>query len=295
MSNNLAQQANPLLNGAFDHWPDVTTLSAAGKLAVMLSLISLGAAGAATVNRQAFVFGSQVAGGAKDGEPGGSLQFFARWNQTTLSTGAAGDLPELQHRIEHVRTLAGKPKVIYSGWYRSNQPVKVGLRQSFGTGGAPSADVDTALQILSPTLDDAGAPQWRRFRLEFALPGVTGKTLGTIANTSFVAVRVLGPINVLFQYDLANVMLTDADRIDDTPRRHFADEFELLKRYYWAGTLFAPVSTQSAMGYLFSRQMRIAPTIAGAGATHANITADAASIVSTGVAAAIPVTADARL
>lgn len=297
MTETLSLADQPLLNGEFDHFTDVTTLSAAGNIGVMHRLLTLGTGGApaATVSRQSFVTAPypQPAGNPPmEGDPTGFLDFFLRWAQTAL---ASTTNPEFQTRIEHVRTLAGEQKIVYRGWYRSNVALQVGLRQNFGAGGAPSADVDTALQTLPATGDASGVIQWRVFKLYFVLPSIATKTLGTTVNTSFLAVRILGPLNATFQYDLSDIALHRADFEGVPRRRTYWEAFFNLQRYFISASVFAPVSTQSANGYLFPRQMRIAPAITGAGATHANITVDGASIISTGAAANIALTADARL
>lgn len=297
MTETLSLQDQPLLNGSFDHFPDTTSVTAANKIGVSHSLVTLGTGGspAATVSRQAFVsapYPAQMGNPPTEGDPGGYPDFSLRWAQTAL---ASTTNPELQHRIEHVRTFAGLNKAVYRGFYRSNQPIQVGMRQNFGSGGSPTADVDGALQTLPATTDASGVVQWRAFKLYFSIAGIVGATLGTTANTSFLAIRVLGPLNVTFQYDLWDVALHRADFEGAAKRRTYSEEYFLLQRYFLAVSVFAPVSTQSPNGYLFPRQMRIAPTITSTGATSGNITADGASIISAGAAAQIALTADARL
>lgn len=291
----LSLDAMPLLNGAFDFFDDVTTLSAAGYIGTAHRLHTLGTGGspAATVNKQTFTFGAAKAGNPpNEGDPPGDLVNFLRWAQTALASTTS---PEFQSRMENVWTFAGHT-VCASFWYRSNQALTVGMRQSFGTGGSPSGDVDTALQTIPATADASGVIQWRRCILNFVLPFTLTKALGSTANTSYLALRILGPLNVVFQYDLADLKLYDGSQATpDLQRRPSWQEAEYLKRYFLSLSVFAPVSTQSANGWAFPRTMRIAPTITGAGATHANITTQGASIISAGAAANIALTADARL
>jgi hypothetical protein len=280
----------PLLNGGFETCIDATSLTGAGNIGIMHKVIGLGTGGAATISQQAFTFGAGQMG-AQVGDPPGDLRNFLRWAQTTLATTA----PELQSRIEDVRTFAGR-KVQVQGYYRSNQPIQIGLRQSFGTGGSPSPDVDTALQTLPATTDSAGVVQWRPFQRFFDLPTMAGATLGSTANTSFIAIRFLGPLSTVFQYDLADLRISvGGERIATHRKRPVSYEVELLTRYYDVFALSAPVSTQSPNGCLFTRQMRVTPTVTASGATIGNITVDSFDIVSTGSAGTKTVTADARL
>ena len=86
----------------------------------------------------------------------------------------------LRQNIESVRTFANTT-VTVSFWARASAgtpKVAVELTQSFGSGGSPSADVNTyAGQV---TLSTA----WTRFSVTVAVPSISGKTIGTTANTS---------------------------------------------------------------------------------------------------------------
>ncbi len=286
----------PLLNGRFDHWDDTTSVTAANFIAIVWSLVTLGTGGspAATVNRQTFVAGAAVAGSG-DGDPEGNLFYFLRWNQTAL---ASTTKPELQNRIEKVRTFAGK-KVVVQGWYRANQQIQIGLRQNFGSGGSPTTTVDTGLVNLPATVDAAGTTQWRRFAKDIYLPPLPASyVLGTTVDTDYLAVRFLGPLSLLFQYDLADVKLSESTNAIAVPRsRPGWYEKALLERYYVSLTAYAPVSTQSSGWVSFRRQMRAVPTMTGGtGSTLGTATVDGFPIVSTGAAGPITgILADARL
>ena len=280
----LALGASPLVNGFFDAGADNTTLTAAGYLGTTWRANDLGTGGAAVVSRQAFTF-TQV-------EVPEDPEFFLRWAQ---STGGTVTNPELLNLVEEVRTLAGEMATLH-GFYRSNVAVDVRLRQDFGTGGSPSADVNTPIETLALTVDTgAAAPSWKPFSITFRVPRMTGRVLGSTANTSYLGVRFLFPLAVAFQFDLANVRLTRGGSRDVSPRRVKAIESDMVRRYYQTFSIFAPVSTQSPNGYLFPSEMRAAPSLSGAGGTHSVPTVASAAIISTGVAASVPVIADARI
>lgn len=76
--------------------------------------------------------------------------------------------------MEGVSTLAGK-QVVVSFWAKANAalPVSIELEQNFGTGGGPSAPVQTFVSKI--TLSTT----WTRYQATIVLPSVSGKTLGT--------------------------------------------------------------------------------------------------------------------
>jgi hypothetical protein len=290
MDRSMSLAEMPLLNGAFDHFPDTTSITAAAAIGIVHSLVSLGTNGAATVSRQAFTTGQT----AVPGDP----TYFLRWNQTTLAD--AGQ-PEFLSKIEDVRTFAGK-KVCVQGFYRANQAFDMKLKQDFGSGGSPSSDVSTSADgntnTLPVTTDASGVAQWKPFSMWFTLPSMYGKTIGSTDGTHYLGVRLLFPLNVLFQVDLADIRVhVGGERIPVNRRRPVYEEANLLERYYVSLTAWAPVSTQSANWVPFRRKMAAAPsTSGGTGSTISGATADGFKIISAGAAAAITaIVADARI
>ena len=82
--------------------------------------------------------------------------------------------------IEDVRTLAGQTATV-SFWAKaaSGTPkIAVEFFQAFGSGGSPSTGVATlAGQVTLST-------SWARYSVTVAVPSISGKTIGTTANTS---------------------------------------------------------------------------------------------------------------
>ncbi len=82
--------------------------------------------------------------------------------------------------IEDVRTLAGQTITI-SFWAKTTSgtpKVAVEMENSYGTGGSPSSNVQTYFgQVTLST-------SWARYSVTGTMPTLTGKTLGTTANTS---------------------------------------------------------------------------------------------------------------
>lgn len=98
----------------------------------------------------------------------------------TASQSASGDYVIFAQLIENVRTFAGQ-NVTVSFWAKaaSGTPkIAIALEQNFGTGGSPSAVVDTNAGTV--TLSTS----WARYSITVAVPSLTGKTIGTTANTS---------------------------------------------------------------------------------------------------------------
>jgi hypothetical protein len=92
----------------------------------------------------------------------------------------------LKHCIEDVRTLAGQT-VTFSFWAKSasgTPKISLEVIQDFGTGGSPSAAVFTyAGQSTIST-------SWTRYSITFTMPSLSGKTIGTTANTSLTAIQL---------------------------------------------------------------------------------------------------------
>ena len=99
----------------------------------------------------------------------------------TTGQSVAGDYTFLTQISENPRLFAGQT-VTMSFWAKaaSGTPkVAFEFIQYFGTGGSPSATVNTyGGQVTLST-------SWARYSLTFNVPSVSGKTFGTTANTAF--------------------------------------------------------------------------------------------------------------
>jgi len=104
----------------------------------------------------------------------------------TATQSAAGDYAFFSQRIENVRTNAGTT-IVASFWAKANTgtpKIGVELSQNFGTGGSPSAQVNTAAG--SVTLSTS----WARYSVSVAIPSISGKTIGTAANSSYLELNL---------------------------------------------------------------------------------------------------------
>jgi hypothetical protein len=159
----------------------------------------------------------------------------------TSGHSASTDSALLIHKIEDVRNCAGQTVTI-SFWAQaaSGTPkVAVQITQSFGTGGSPSADVDT--YIGQATLSTS----WTRYTLTFVVPSISGKTIGTTANTSFLRLNLwtsagsnnnastgsLGVQNTTI--NLWGVQLEQNAMATPFEQRPIGTELQLCQRYYY--------------------------------------------------------------
>ncbi len=277
---------NPLLNGSYENVPDDAdaSITAAGFFGIMGKLVALGTNGAGTVSRVAFTLGQT----SVPGDP----RYHLRWAQTTAATAGT---PQFTHKINDVRTFAGR-KVTWQGYYRSNVAIPVRLRQDFGTTGSPSADVNVSAlapaSILPSTVDANGTAQWRPFALSFFLPSLSGKTLGTDANSSYVGIDLLPPLDTTFQFDICMMRLVPGGQ--ETPifrRRPYAMEEDELQRFYWTGSVQAQ---NAAFHVAFHRTMNIVPTMTASAGTADTATVDGFSLTHN-AEAAVTIIADARI
>jgi hypothetical protein len=98
-------------------------------------------------------------------------------------------IARIDQRIEDVRTLAGQT-VTVSFWAQAGSgtpSVAVELQQNFGTGGSPSATVNT---IIASPAKQAITTSWVRYSYTIAIPSISGKTLGT-NNNSFLLLGII--------------------------------------------------------------------------------------------------------
>jgi hypothetical protein len=136
------------------------------------------AAGSVTFSAQTFTLGSAPVAGYEGSN-------FLR----IVSTGqaASSDNGFVAQLIEDVRTFAGQT-VTVSFWAKANSgtpSISVEAVQSFGTGGSPSSNV-TGSVAAGTTKKISITTSWVRYSATLTIPSISGKTMGTNANTSFI-------------------------------------------------------------------------------------------------------------
>jgi hypothetical protein len=157
---------NRIINGAFDFWQRGTSSTSNGHLADRW--YSEFSGGSFSQSRQAFTLGDTFGNN--------NPSFFLRQSVSGQST--AGQYALTVQNIEGVRNYAGQTITVL-GWMRRSSGsgnVAVQCIQDFGTGGSPSSRVFVSPQTVTLT------GSWAAFALTFAVPSISGKTLGTNGN-----------------------------------------------------------------------------------------------------------------
>ena len=198
--------------------------------------------------------------------------------QAITAAGASTDtLAIFQQRIEDVRTFAGQT-VTFSFFARaaSGTP-KIGLElsQNFGSGGSPSSGVNTPLGAVTISTS------WARYSLSVAVPSISGKTLGTTANTSFLSTNLwlsagssfatrassIGLQNETFQIWGVQVEASTIASDFQTATGTIQGELAACQRYYYQTdqTVIWSGNVTTANNYYLTTYypipMRVAPTV----------------------------------
>jgi len=257
---------NYLINSNFDIWQRNVTFSAAnGYTADRWINVATGGTGTFTVTRQAFTIGQTDIPNEPD--------YFLRYDQTVAGSGTS--IRYVEQRVEDVRTLAGKFANI-SFWIKSpNQTsARVLVRQSFGTGGSPSGQINA---FDSTFVVGTG---WTKISGTFLIPSVAGKVLGT-NDDHFLGVVLLIANNAVQTFDIAQFQLSEGQTIQPWQLasgglNNLQPEIALCQRYFRksyneeivAGTAGAlgsvnsmADSTTQVGGTVWGLPMRAVPTI----------------------------------
>ena len=163
----LAGLRNAIINGNFDFSQRGASFTANG---YGIDRWIHGAIGTTqTVTQQAFTVGQT----AVPNEP----MWFCRTVVTSVA--GAGNYAVLGQRIENVRTFAGQ-QVTVSFWAKADatKNISVEMSQFFGTGGSPSAIVNS----IGTTKTSIGT-SWQKVTVTATIPSISGKTLGSNPNS----------------------------------------------------------------------------------------------------------------
>jgi hypothetical protein len=182
-----------------------------------------------TATRQAFTLGQT----AVPNEP----TYFCRTVVTSVA--GAGNFGILLQRIEDVRTFAGQQATI-SFWAKvdATKNISVELTQTFGTGGTPSAVVDS----IGVTKVSIGT-SWQKVTVTATVPSISGKTLGT-NNDHFLGVNIWFDAGSTYNsrtstlgqqsgtFDIAQVQLESGAAATPFEQRPIGTELALCQRYF---------------------------------------------------------------
>jgi hypothetical protein len=187
----------------------------------------------------------------------------------------------LGQRIEDVRTFAGQT-VTFSFWAKASSGTpSIGLEitQVFGSGGSPSAFVSTPLGSITTSTS------WVRYSKTIAVPSISGKTIGTDANSSFIEANFwlsagsdhntrassIGINNSTFQIWGVQLELGTTATTFTTATGTIQGELAACQRYYWrdtagniysgfgVGTMYS--TTACFATFPFPVTMRVAPSL----------------------------------
>ena len=252
-----ASSGNAIINGGFDIWQRGTTFTNMTNTSFAADRWRVNTAdGLIDVSRSTFTLGAAPLDGL-DGK------FFA-----TVSPAATDLDPRFTQPIERVETFAGQTVTVsfYAKSTITTDAIRfVRLRQSFGTGGSPSANVDTDSSAITLT------SSWARYTATITLPSITGKTLGT-AGDDRLEVSICPKASTAQTLDIWGVQIEAGSTA--TPFRRNANslqgELAACQRYYVRLTnqgLYAIQargwgisSTQASLSSTLPVQMRAAPT-----------------------------------
>lgn len=159
---------NRIINGAFDFWQRGTSTTGGG-YATADRWANAPNGGTVTQSRQAFTLGDTLGSN--------NPTYFLRTTVSGQTLSSSYAFP--YQRIESVRSYAGQTITVL-GWARRSSGtgnMVVEAEQVFGTGGSPSANVDS-ISVTTVTLTGSFAP----FAVTMTIPSITGKTLGTNGN-----------------------------------------------------------------------------------------------------------------
>lgn len=228
----LSGRRNDFINGNFSFWQRGTSQTTNGYGSADRWYCGHNAGSTKNVSQQAFALGQT--------DVPGNPTYYLR---TEILTSAGETFVSLYQRVEGVRRSSGKRKTI-SFWARAataGKFIAVEGTQVFGTGGAPSAEVNT----VSPK-KFAITTAWAKYSHVLDFPTIAGKTLGT-NNDDFFRVAIWmsasasqDPRNGALglqtgTIDIARISLVDGDATqedDPFPFSPAQQELALCQRYF---------------------------------------------------------------
>ena len=195
--------------------------------------------------------------------------------QAAISGQTGSNYASYNTRIEDVRTLAGQTATL-SFWAKvsSGTPsIYTTLTQRFGTGGSPSS------AVVTTNANQALTTSWARYSINISVPSISGKTIGTDANTSSIEIDFMlsngaasiGLNNVTFSIWGVQLEAGSVATAFQTATGTLGGELALCQRYYWrqtgpgvyariAGSGIGNTTTQANFVPTFPVTMRTVPT-----------------------------------
>jgi hypothetical protein len=218
---NFSAGKNKMINGDFNIWQRGTSFSYTGSGATIYASDRfaqfVNGDGTYTFSQQTFTPGAAPVAGYEG-------SFFSRFAVNTVGTSTVAIVNN--QKIEDVRTFAGQTAT-YSFWAKVNSgtpTLTLKISQNFGSGGSATVTTTDVTVTLSST--------WTRYSGTFALPSISGKTIGT---SSFLDVQVrITPVASL-TLDMWGVQLEAGSVATafQTATGTLQGELAACQRYYW--------------------------------------------------------------
>ncbi len=167
-----------------------------------------------------------------------TAEFFSRTVVTSVV--GAGNFVNKEHRIESVRSLAGKKcNLSFYAEADSVKNIAFDLTQNFGTGGSPSATVEG----INATKQEITA-DWARYDFVADIPSIAGKTIGTNGD-DYLSVTFWYDAGSNFDsrtdslgqqsgtFDIDCVQLKEGESATKFEEEDFEESQGNVERYYW--------------------------------------------------------------
>ena len=255
---------NKIINGNFDIWQRGTSQTTSDYGSVdRWRPTHFGST--KTASQQAFTLGQT--------DVPGNPKYYLR--HVVSSVAGSGNFCLIIHKIEGVTTLAGQTATL-SFWAKadSNKNIATEFLQYFGTGGSPSALVNT-IGVTTHNLTTS----WQKFTATVAVPSISGKTLGSNGDDrlelnfwfetgSDFSSRTNSLGNQSGTFDIAQVQVEEGPVATEFEHRPYGLELDLCRRFYqkyWyaQATSMTPglAGTYWGVDIQFNTTFRTSPTL----------------------------------
>ena len=224
----LLGRRNAIINGNFDVWQRGTSQTVSGYGSADRWSIEVSGS-TESVTQQTFALGQT--------DVPHNPKYYLRDVVTTAGTSGAYSV--LVQKIEGVESFAGET-VTFSFYAKADSAknVAVEFSQRFGTGGSPSANVNS-IDVTTVSLTTS----WTKYTVTADIPSISGKTLGTdgtdhlrvliwldAGSTYNARTNSLGNQSGTFEF--AQVQLESGSVATPFERRSVGEELALCQRYY---------------------------------------------------------------
>lgn len=209
---------NAIINGAFDIWQRGTSVNAGVFTYVSdrWATVATHSGGTVAYTKQTFTPGSSPISGVPN---------YIRMTATS-PTGASANT--LYQRIEDVNSFAGQT-VTLSFYAKADATRSIAINpfQDFGSGGSSQVGITGTTVSATTTM--------QRFSYTFAVPSITGKTVGT---SSYLGIELQFPVNTTSTFEITGVQLEAGSSATAFKRNASSIQAELAacQRYYWRWT-----------------------------------------------------------